>query len=235
MTASRWGDERLHAHSGRLGVAYRMCDHGLAHPDPEDRTYALDVLGLDCGSHVCDGCCHDDPDRFTETLSTPASADVSVSGAAGEGGVRRDPRLLIDVGRSRGMFMVYDAHGVEHFLDLASGVVLRYAGLALGPRGPSEAVVEGAWSAAVTASDQPGQGSDQRGWVARGDGVDAAQLVEMDPVLRGQPMRLLVRVGEVGGNVVRRLTGPVLQVEPVDEPPWVVGGGCARDVTRDKA
>jgi hypothetical protein len=34
----------------------RICEHSVGHPDPDDpRIY----LGLDDGTHGCDGCCHE--------------------------------------------------------------------------------------------------------------------------------------------------------------------------------
>ncbi|MEP7736987.1 hypothetical protein ABKW28_04980 [Nocardioides sp. 31GB23] len=125
--------------------------------------------------------------------------------------------MLIDASRDQGMFMVFDDHGVEHFLDFASGVVLRHAALALGPRHRVEAVGEGLFL------DEP-VGRQRERWIDGGEGVDAARLVHLHPVLLGQPMCLVVRPGDAF-RCVRRLTGRVLHVERCDEPPWVTRRG----------
>jgi len=43
------------------GLAERLCDHGIGHPDPDSLTWLRRVLGPEAdwlGVHGCDGCCH---------------------------------------------------------------------------------------------------------------------------------------------------------------------------------
>lgn len=40
------------------GIIERICDHGVGHPDPDDHSV---MLGVDSGSHGCDGCCANPP------------------------------------------------------------------------------------------------------------------------------------------------------------------------------
>lgn len=45
---------------GDLGVIERICDHGVGHPDPDDRPYLETVDNGLFLLHGCDGCCHDE-------------------------------------------------------------------------------------------------------------------------------------------------------------------------------
>lgn len=45
----------LHWRADR-GIFERICSHGIGHPDPDQFDY-LRLLGLDEGTHGCDGCC----------------------------------------------------------------------------------------------------------------------------------------------------------------------------------
>lgn len=43
---------------GDRGMIERLCHHGIGHPDPDDVSYHVDILGeLFWGIHGCDGCC----------------------------------------------------------------------------------------------------------------------------------------------------------------------------------
>lgn len=48
-----WRDDR--------GIAERICDHGIGHPDPQDAAYNFHELGRDITGHGCDGCCRPFP------------------------------------------------------------------------------------------------------------------------------------------------------------------------------
>jgi hypothetical protein len=48
-------DFRQHWREDRR-IMERICEHGVGHPDPDDRRI---LSGADDGVHGCDGCCHE--------------------------------------------------------------------------------------------------------------------------------------------------------------------------------
>lgn len=51
---------------GDRAIMERLCKHGIGHPDPDD---FLVTIGLDSGTHGCDGCC------MPPKLEEPATAN----------------------------------------------------------------------------------------------------------------------------------------------------------------